>query len=132
MHQYDVWIDLECAIGGSREVVCTVFAKREFPVHPALGERVTFWSAKDAPVSFDVVTVCGAQQQHYVSTDVDDLAHHFHPDDGQTAASTYLRCSPITMATAADARKVAAFLSEQHGFELDPYGPKGLDAPDGV
>lgn len=128
MHHYDVWLDLECSNGNAREVVCTLFAKREFPVRPMLGERIAFWSAKDAPVSFDAITVCGVQSHHYVSTEIDELAHHFHPDEGQPIGSTLLRCAPIAVATVEDARKVVQFLSKQHGFELDPYGPSGLEA----
>ena len=126
MHHYDVWIDLECAIDGVRQVVGTAFGKREFPIRPMVGERVTFWSAQGSPTSFDLVTVCGSQSHHYVGVEIDDIAHHFHPSAEDVAASVYLRCAPVVAASISDARKVLEFLVEQHGFELDPYGAKAL------
>jgi len=126
MHHYDVWIDLECGTAGAREVVGTVFGKQEFPVRPMVGERVTFWSAQGSPASFDLVTVSGSRPHHYVGVEIDDIAHHFHPGAEDGAASVCLRCAPIIAATLADARRVVAFLVEQHGFELDPYGPDAL------
>ena|SRR6218665_2590110 len=126
MSHYDVWIDLECAINGARQVVCTVFAKREFPIRPTVGERVTFWSAQGAPTTFDVVTVSGPRSHHYVDVEIDDIAHHFHPSAEGILASVCVRCTPVVAVTNEDARRIVAFMVEQHGFELDPYGPNAL------
>ncbi len=130
MPQYDLWLDLECTIDGTRTAVCTLFAKRDFPVRPNIGESVTFWSAKGSAVSFNLVDVRGTNSLHYVPTEIDDLAHHFHPNDGAVSAAICIRCVPVHVATVTDARRVAAFLSEQHGFEVDPYGINRLSEVD--
>jgi hypothetical protein len=91
-----------------------------------VGERVTFWSSQGSPTSFDLVTVSGSQSHHYVGIEIDDIAHHFHPSAEGVVASACLRCAPVVAASLADARRVLAFLVEQHGFELDPYGAKAL------
>lgn len=126
MHHYDVWIDLECAIDGVRQVVGTVFGKLDFPIRPMVGERVTFWSAQGALTRFDLITVSGSQSHHYIDAEIDDIAHHFHPSAGDVIANVYLRCAPVVATTVADARRILEFLVEQHGFELDPYGPSSL------
>ncbi len=130
MPQYDLWLDLECIIGGVQTVVCTLFTKRDFPVRPIIGENITFWSAKESRVNFKVINVPGIQTLHYVPTEIDDLAHHFHPNDGGVSANTCVRCRPVQVATIADARLVVDFLSSQHGFALDPYGSNKLDGTD--
>ena len=122
MPQYDLWLDLECTIDGTQAVVCTLFTKRDFPVRPNIGESVTFWSAKGSPVNFNIINVAGTMSLHYVPTEIDDLAHHFHTNDGVALATICVRCVPVHVASIEDARQIAAFLSEQHGFEVDPYG----------
>lgn len=119
MHQHDVWIDLECAIDGVRTVVCSLYAKREFPVRPLAGESLTFWSAEDSSISFNVVTAVGIRSHHYVATEIEDLAFHFYPN---APPSTLVRAGAVHLATVDDARQVVALLTEQHGFEVDPYG----------
>jgi hypothetical protein len=128
MHQYEVWIDLECPSGDSQEVVCTIFAQLAFPVPLAVGESFTLWSAQESPVNFNVVTAMGVQQVNYVDTFVDEVAHHVRPDAGAQTVSTSIRCRPLLLATAADARIAVSFLSAQHHFELDPYAVNKLDA----
>lgn len=122
MHQYDVWIDLECTIESSVQVVCALYAKQTFPIRPMVGEPLTFWSRQGSSEMFSVVTPTGASAVHYLATEVDSVAHHVHPSDSGTTTSTNVRCVPVRVATLEDARAVVHFMARQHGFELDPYG----------
>src|ERR1035437_1312689 len=114
MHQYDVWLDIECTVDDTLKVICTVYAKRQFEVRPVLGESITFWSAQRSDVSFKVVSIAGTQPVHYASTEVEELAHHFHPDESQNKSSTLLRCRPLRVASILDAKQLVAFLTSQH------------------
>lgn len=126
MHQYDVWFDLECTIESSVQVVCTLYAKRAFPIRPMVGEPLTFWSSQGSNATFSVVTPAGTRAVHYLATEVDNVAHHVHPSDTGTTTSTNIRCLPVHVATLVDARAVVQFMASQHGFELDPYGVNHL------
>ena len=128
MHQYDVWLDLECASGQAPEVVCTVFGKLSLPIRPMVGENLTLWSAQDSPVQFKVITVVGAQAVHYVGTTIDDVAHHIRPAKDESVITTTVRCRALEVASIADARAVVAFLTVQHRFQLDPYATNKLEA----
>jgi hypothetical protein len=126
MHQYDVWIDLECTLDASLQVVCALFAKMSLPIRPFVGEPLTFWSRQNSDVKFSVITAVGTKTVHYVSTEVDNVAHHAQPSVAGSTLSTNVRCLPVHVATLADAQLVVAFLTTQHGFELDPYGVNKL------
>ena len=126
MHQYDVWLDLECEVKGSLQVVCALFAKMTFPIRPIVGEPLTFWSAKDSNVQFSIVSVIGVRLVHYASTEIDNVAHHVSPLESGSEVRTNVRCAPIHVASISDAKLLVAFLTAQHGFELDPYGVNKL------
>lgn len=126
MTQYEVWIDVECGAESTREIVCTLFARREFVERPLRGESITFWSDSEALASFNIVTPVGTQTLHYVPTEIDDLAHHFRPDGQPHVSRVCLRCVPVQVASIADANKLVAFMRQQHGFEVDPYGVNKL------
>jgi hypothetical protein len=109
------------------EVLCTLFAKRELEVRPIFGESITFWSAKNSVEGFNVASAVGSQFVHYATTEVDELAHHLHPDKSPVRSSIFLRCQPVRVASFSDARQVVAFLESQHQFELDPCGVNKLN-----
>ena len=130
MHQYDIWIDLECTVGGMQTTICTLFGKTELPVRPYRGELITFWPAKNTSVSFNIHGVAGVQAFHCVSIEIHDLAHHLRPGEGAASVSTCIHGWPIHVASVSDARRVVEFLCEQHGFEVDPYGINRLAEDD--
>lgn len=122
MALYDIWLDLECEVDGTQTVVCTLFANRDFPIRPIIGENITFWSGKDTQVRFNLYRAPEIHQNfHYVPTEIDDVAHHLHPNEGSVSVKICVFCRPVHVATIADARRVVDFLSTQHGFEVDPY-----------
>lgn len=126
MHQYDVWLDLQCEVNSSLQAVCTLFAKMTFPVRPMVGESLTFWSAKDSNMQFSIVSVVGVMLVHYASTEIDNIAHHVSPVESGSEMRTSIRCVPIHVASMNDAKVLVALLTEQYGFELDPYGVNKL------
>ena len=132
MNKFDVWLDLECNIAGSLTVLCNLFAQREFSVRPLRGENITFWPGKDSAQDFYLVTVVGIKAHHYVSTEIEDLNHHFHPNEHSFSSTTYLRLRAVQVASVSDARSVVSFLTSQHGFEIDPYSTNRLDDADDV
>ncbi len=130
MHEYDVWLNIECKLDGTLQVVCTLFTKMAFPIRPLVGDPLTFWSARGSDVEFSIVSSLGVQAVHYASTAVDSIAHQVNPNEGQSTVTTYVSCIPVQVATTSDARRASDFLATQHRFEIDPYGINLLARPE--
>jgi hypothetical protein len=124
MSEFEVWVDVECTDGGSSEVVCSLFARQTLPLRPVAGERLSFHSARDSSSHFNLSMAWGPMPASHVSMEIEDVSHDRSPG---TPFTTSLRCSRLQVPSVEDARKAVAFLCEQHGFEVDPYGVNRLE-----
>ena len=126
MQEYETWMDIECPIGGERNIACSLFARLTVENPFVADENVTFWPAHGQATYFYVLNSVAEQKVHYVSADVESIDRHFHPTPDGLKSSFSLRFSTLRAKTEQDALAAVALLIDQHGFELDPYGPKLL------
>jgi hypothetical protein len=124
MQEYESWLDIECPIAGERAVACSLFARLTVEHSFVEKESVTFWPKDGQATYFRVLNAVAEQQVHYVSVQVDAIDRHFRPAADGSRASFYLRFSTLRAKTEQDALAAVRLLVHQHGFELDPYGPK--------
>jgi hypothetical protein len=124
MFECEIWLDIEHKEEGPATVACTLFARHSFPVRPCVGEGLSFHPGRDAKHNFHLVQSWGPMPASQVSVEVEEVGHYRAPG---TSFSTSLRCSPVQVPSIQDANTVVAFLCEQHGFEVDPYGVNKLE-----
>jgi len=127
MIECEIWIDVECKTDDAQsEVACTVFARHSFPTRPLIGERLSFHPAKGSKHSFNVAMSWGPMSVNHASVEVHEVSHYRGPLVETEAFKTSLRYSPIIVHSIDDAKSLAAYLSSEHGFEIDPYGVNKL------
>jgi hypothetical protein len=127
MIECELWVDIECKTeDGQREVVCTVFARQSLPVRPLIGEALSFHPAKGSKHSFNVAMSWGSMPASGASVEIQEISHYRGPLIEAEGFKTSLRCSPVAVPSIEDAKSLVAYLSSQHGFEIDPYGVNRL------
>ena len=127
MIECEIWIDIECKTDEAQsEVVCTVFARHSFPTRPLTGENLSFHPAKGSNHSFNVEMSWGPMSANHASVEVQEVSHYRGPLIDTEAFKTSLRCSSIVVPSINDAKSLTAYLSSEHGFEIDPYGVNKL------
>lgn len=122
MHKVEIWIDIVCQGDGQCETLCTLFADHKVPMSPRIGETLRFHQAKGSNLEYTAISPIGPVRQSSVSVTITDVRHYAVSDGGNVHFKTALNCSEIPVASEEDARTVRKFMTEQLGFEIDPYG----------
>ncbi len=73
------------------------------------------------------MTASGPQRSYGVAVRVDEVSAYDVQDLGGIENILSIRCSPIYVVAEVDARIVCGFMTEQIGFEIDPYAINKLD-----
>lgn len=126
MHVIEIWIDVECHGTGKTETLCTLFADKKMPMRPQIGETLSFHQSKGSTLEFSVVLPTGPARSTNVRVEIEDVSHYAVNSDGEVIFKTAMRCCPVVVPTKEDARMVCKLMTEQLGFEIDPYGINSL------
>lgn len=126
MFNVEIWIDVMHLSDGVSDVACTLFAAHQLPMRPLAGESLSYFQAKDSSHMFQLCTPIGPMRHHSIRSIVEEVSHYAVQTETGVQYKTSLRCEAIQVPSIEDARSVCAFMTEQLGFELDPYGPNHL------
>jgi hypothetical protein len=126
MYQVEIWIDVVCRGDDRNETLCTLFADHKLPVRPLIGETMGFYQSKGSNLEYMLISPIGPVRQSSVRVAVDDVSHYAVNEEGEISFKTALKCSEIPVNSEEDARMICKFMTEQLGFEVDPYGVNKL------
>jgi hypothetical protein len=122
LFEVEIWIDVVHLSDETPNIVCTLFAAHQLPMRPQAGESFSYFQAKDSNHEFQLCTPIGPLRNHSVRVAIDEVSHYAVQTETGVMYKTSLRCEAIQVPSLEDARHVCAFMTEQLGFEFDPYG----------
>jgi hypothetical protein len=99
-----------------------VFAAHQLPMRPISGESLSYFQAKGSGYEFELWTPIGAIRSHSVRVGIDEISHYATQTETGVTYKTSVRCEAIEVPSLEDAKAICAFMTEQLGFEFDPYG----------
>lgn len=126
MFNVEIWIDVMHVSDGASDIACTLFAAHQLPMRPLAGESLSYFQTKGSNHMFQLCTPIGPTRNHSIRVTVEDVSHYAVQTGTGVEYKTSLRCEAIQVPSIEDARSVCAFMTEQLGFEFDPYGPNRL------
>ncbi|MDI9239871.1 hypothetical protein QLQ15_13245 [Lysobacter sp. LF1] len=130
MIEVEIWIDVVERADGVLETVCVLFAAHTLTVRPVCGESLSYFPGKGASLEFELWTSLGPMRENSVRVAVDEVTHYAVKTEGGIVYKTSIRCEAIEVPSLGDARAVCAFMTEQAGFEFDPYAINRLSRAD--
>ena len=126
MFNVEIWIDVMHLSDGVPDTVCTLFATHQLPMRPLAGESLSYFQTKGSSHRFQLCTPIGPMRDHSIRVTIEEVSHYAVQTEAGVQYKTSLRCEEIQVPSIEDARSVCAFMTEQLGFEFDPYGPNRL------
>jgi hypothetical protein len=127
MYEVEIWIDVVRKDKEHMETLCTLFGRQKLPMHPVVGERLSFHQGKTTNHRFSLVHQHDVMpNQHIVGVDVENISHYASPNKGGVLWNTSIRCEEILVASAEDAKSVCEVMKIL-GFEIAPYGVNKLE-----
>lgn len=121
MFEVEIWIDVVEKGDGVLDTVCVLFAAHTMPVRPLTGESLSYFQGKGSEHEFELWTPIGPMRSNSVRVGVDEVSHYANKTEEGIVYRMSVRCEAIEVPSLGDAKAVCAFLTEQAGFELDPY-----------
>jgi len=125
--EVEIWIDVVEKRDGVLDTVCTLFAPHTLPIRPLCGESLSWHQQRGASHEFQVWSPIGPSRSSSVCARIDDVGHYaVKSEEGVVVYRTSIRCEAIEVPSLDDARALCALMTEQVGFEFDPYAVNRL------